>query len=170
MFIGGEALAVVPGERETLRRPFKEGAMADQRGRGAFHCGAVGDRRRVVEAMDVQAEVGLADETFGEAGGVAAGGLEVRAEGGRADGRVPVDLFKERLFEVEGAGHGRQTPGGTFGRPSERAGAQAEGHGGVEADVDTREDHVGLHGQQVAEGDIHVIIRSTMFYQFDDYI
>ena len=131
--------------------------MADQRWRASFHRGVVGDIRGVVEAMHVQAIAGLADEPLGEAGSVAAGGFEVRAEGRRADGGITVDLFEERLLEVEGAGHGWQAPGGAFGRTSEGAGAQAEGHGGVEADVDAREDHVGLHGHEVAEGDVHAV-------------
>ncbi len=84
--------------------------MADQRWRGAFHRGALGDRGGVVEAVDEQAWAGLADEPFGEAGGVAAGGLKVRTKGRRADRRVAVDLFEERFLEVEGAGHGRQAP------------------------------------------------------------
>ena len=123
MFVGGEVLAVVPGEREAERRALEKGAVPDERRGAAFHRGVFVDRRRVVQAVDVQAGDRLADEAFGEAGGVTAGGLEMRPEGGRADRRVAMYLFEKRLFEVEGAGHGRQAPGGAFGRSGEGAGA-----------------------------------------------
>ena len=71
-------------------------------------------------------------------------------------------LFEERLLEVEGAGHGRQAPGGALGRSGEGAGAQAEGHGSVEADVDAGEDDVGPHGEQVTEGDVDAVRRGAV--------
>ena len=60
--------------------------MADERRRTPFHRGRVGDGRGVVEAMHVQAIARLADESLGEAGGMTAGGFEVRPEGRRAEG------------------------------------------------------------------------------------
>ena len=90
--------------------------MANERRGASFHRGIVGDTRGVVKAMHMQIVAGQADASLSEAGGVAAGGLEVRAEGWRADGRITVDLFEEGLLKVEGAGHSWQAPGGAFGR------------------------------------------------------
>lgn len=93
--------------------------MAEEGRAGAFHGSRVRHAGWVVQAVDFEATVGLPDQSPSEARGMPAGGFKVRAEFRWAFGRGAVDAFKNRLLEVERAGHRGDAPRRAFGRARE---------------------------------------------------